>query len=42
MTAVPGYAEGTPLDAAGSAGTRRENVVTWLRELGASSAKPSG
>lgn len=36
---VPGYAEGTPLDAADSLGTRQENVLTWLREQGASSAK---
>jgi uncharacterized protein len=32
---VPDYASGTPLDAASGDGTRRENVVTWLRELGA-------
>jgi hypothetical protein len=36
---VPDYAEGTPLDAAGSRGTRRDNVVSWLRERGAISAK---
>jgi len=36
---VPDYAEGTPLDAATSAGTRRENVVSWLRTLGARSAR---
>lgn len=35
---VPEYAEGTPLDAASSLGTRRENVVSWLRERGATSA----
>lgn len=35
---VPGYAQGTPLDAATSLGTRQENVITWLRELGAPSA----
>jgi hypothetical protein len=34
----PDYAKGTPLDAAGSLGTRQENVITWLRELGAASA----
>lgn len=39
---VPDYAEGTPLDAAGSLGTRQENVLTWLREQGASAAKPAG
>jgi hypothetical protein len=36
---VPNYAEGTPLDAASSLGTRRENVLTWLRKQGARSAK---
>jgi ankyrin repeat protein len=35
---VPEYAEGTPLDAAASLGTRQENVLTWLREQGATSA----
>ena len=35
---VPDYARGTPLDAARGDGTRRENVVTWLRGLGARSA----
>jgi ankyrin repeat protein len=38
---VPDYAEGTPLDAAGSLGTRQENVLTWLREQGATSANPA-
>jgi uncharacterized protein len=37
---VPDYAEGTPLDAANSLGTRQDNVVSWLRERGASTAKP--
>ena len=36
---VPDYAEGTPLDAARSLDTRHENVVNWLRERGARSAK---
>ena len=36
---VPDYAEGTPLDAANALGTRQENVVSWLRERGATSAK---
>jgi len=35
---IPGYADGTPLDAAGNDGTRRENVVSWLRDLRARSA----
>lgn len=37
---IPEYAEGTPLDAATSLGTQQENVVSWLRERGATSAKP--
>lgn len=37
---VPGYAKGTPLDAASDDGTRRGQVVSWLRELGARSARP--
>jgi uncharacterized protein len=36
---VPGHAEGTPLDAASSFGTRQDNVVSWLREIGATSNK---
>jgi uncharacterized protein len=36
---IPEYAEGTPLDAASSLGTRQENVLTWLREHGARSAR---
>jgi ankyrin repeat protein len=32
---VPDYAKGTPLDAAGGLGTRRENVISWLRSLDA-------
>ncbi len=36
---VPDYAEGAPLDAATGRGTRQENVITWLRELGAPSAR---
>ena len=35
----PDYAEGTPLDAADGLSTRQENVVSWLRELGAGSAQ---
>jgi uncharacterized protein len=38
----PDYADGTPLDAADGFGTRQENVLTWLRDLGArSSTKPT-
>lgn len=36
---VPDYAEETPLDAAGAAGTRRGSVLTWLRDRGARSAQ---
>lgn len=39
---VPEYADGTPLDAANSLGTRESNVVTWLREQGASSTTSLG
>jgi uncharacterized protein len=35
---VPDYAEGTPLDAATGTSTRQENLITWLREQGASSS----
>ena len=38
---VPDYADGTPLDAASGFGTRRENVISWLRELGARSSQAS-
>ena len=31
------YAHGTPLDPASGLNTRQENVVSWLRELGARS-----
>jgi uncharacterized protein len=34
----PAYAHGTPLDAASGLSTRQENVISWLRELGARSA----
>jgi uncharacterized protein len=34
----PDYAQGTPLDSANGLGTRQENVISWLRELGARSA----
>ena len=36
---IPDYAEDTPLDAASSLATRRDNVVSWLRDRGAASAK---
>ena len=34
----PDYAHGTPLDAASARGAMQENVISWLRELGARSA----
>jgi uncharacterized protein len=36
---VPDYAEGTALDAATGLGTQRENVIEWLRFMGAHSAQ---
>jgi ketosteroid isomerase-like protein len=36
---VPDYAEGTPLDTANGLATRQENVISWLRELGARSTQ---
>jgi len=34
----PDYAHGTPLDAASGRSTQQDNVITWLRELGARAA----
>jgi uncharacterized protein len=34
----PDYARGTPLDAASGQSTRQDNVISWLRELGARSS----
>jgi uncharacterized protein len=34
----PDYAQGTPLDTADGLGTRQENVISWLRGLGARSS----
>lgn len=42
IDAVPGYSEDAPLDIAGNIGTRRESLVTWLCEQGATSARNSG
>jgi uncharacterized protein len=36
---VPDYAEGTALDAADGLATRQENVIEWLRSIGARSSK---
>jgi ankyrin repeat protein len=38
---IPDYAKGTPLDAAGALGTRQNNVISWLRDLGAQSSEQS-
>jgi hypothetical protein len=38
---TPDYADGTPLDVATDRSTRQQNVVDWLKELGASNARPS-
>ncbi|HUZ99862.1 MAG TPA: hypothetical protein VMU74_10950, partial [Gaiellaceae bacterium] len=35
----PDYAHGTALDAAAGRGTQRENVIEWLRSIGAHSAQ---
>jgi uncharacterized protein len=35
----PAYAHGTPLDAARGRGTRQENVISWLTDLGAPSTE---
>ena len=37
----PDYAHGTALDAASGLGTRQENVLSWLRDLGVRSANSS-
>jgi len=39
INAIPDYTKQTPLDIAPGPGTRREAVVSWLREHGARSAK---
>jgi hypothetical protein len=35
---IPDYAEGTAIDAAKGLGTRQENMIQWLRSLGAHSS----
>ena len=43
VNAAPGYSNGqTPLDIAGSADTRREQLVIWLREQGGTSEAEPG
>lgn len=37
---IPEYARGTPLDAASGLGAQRDNLIGWLREMGARSADP--
>jgi uncharacterized protein len=39
LNATPGYAPQTPLDIAGALDTRKDGMVTWLRDLGARSAE---
>jgi uncharacterized protein len=39
---VPDYAKGTPLDAATGEGTRRANLMAWLREHDAHSEESDG
>ena len=39
INAIPGYSDQAPLDVAGSTDTRRGQLVSWLRERGATSAK---
>ena len=39
INAIPGYSDQTPLEVAGSMDTRRGQLVGWLRERGATSAK---
>jgi ankyrin repeat protein len=39
IDATPGYSDQTPIEIAGSADTRRGQLVTWLRERGATSAR---
>ena len=38
----PDYAQGTALDAATGLGTRQDNVIEWLRSMGARSAQAPG
>ncbi|MGH3578303.1 MAG: hypothetical protein ACRDU0_12200, partial [Mycobacterium sp.] len=39
INAFPDYTTATPLDIAGSIGTRRDTMTSWLREEGATSAE---
>jgi ankyrin repeat protein len=39
LNAIPGYSDQAPLDIAGGTDTRRDQLVRWLRERGATSAK---
>jgi ankyrin repeat protein len=39
VNAIPGYSDQAPLDIAGSTDTRRSQLVSWLSERGATSAK---
>ena len=35
LNGTPSWGDGTPLDVAGSLGTGRESLLTWLKEQGA-------
>lgn len=39
LNGTPGYSDQTPADIAASLDTRRENLVTWLRDQGARTAE---
>jgi uncharacterized protein len=39
---IPGYADGTPLNAAQGRGTQRENLIGWLRDQGARTSDQAG
>ena len=39
---TPDYAEGSPLDAASEKSTSQQNIIEWLQERGATSAKSTG
>jgi len=41
INAKPDYSNGTPLEIAGGTDTRRGQLVTWLREHGATSTSES-
>lgn len=42
LTWTPDYADGSPLDAASEKSTSQQNIIEWLQERGATSAKSAG